>query len=368
MRQRWAWRLRVATTACLVSCGLAGCWDEIALASRAPAIVVYVAASKKPDLRWTFFFPNPTVIAGSVTNISSQEQLYTRTAIAPSLTKAKQDVEARLDRQVYLGQLQVLTFASNVTANQMTGTITEYNRHARWPTTAFVMAEPPGKSPLPVSTHEPIPDIYYAEYYSCRTCKALDLSKTEWQVWDDTASPGVSPTMPFASQPGTANLLAVYPQVGPPFIWSRGQTVGWAILRNHTQGLTTVADSRLGQFVVANVRTKSQVTIELHHRWLTANVRVRVNGNLEKWPRTGQLPHHQVGAMEAVLSHQVATYCQQAIQRADATKTDPFGWGRDYLFSHSPLNIQYANDAGRVWPIEAHVQVTSRLNVVGASS
>lgn len=76
----------------------------------------------------------------------------------------------------------------------------------------------------------------------------------------------------------------------------------------------------------------------------------------------------QVRAMELALSQRIAGLCRQAIQFADESHTDPFGWGRRYLFAHPDVNIAYADQPGCVWPIDAHVTVRSHLDIAGVNS
>ena len=282
-----AWRRMGMAAAVATLAGLlAGCWDQYPLAQRASALVLYVSSAPKNQMSWTFYFPNPTVTTGSLANISGSQQFFKLTTTASSLLQAEDDIETKMARRMYMGQLETIIFSSRVSTDQMAAVIEGYNRVGNWPKDAYVLAEKPNPQPLPILPEQPVPDVYFASYFRCKSCNPADLSQPAWRVWDDLETPGVSPVLPYGTNPLNPNRLMVYRQFGRAYAMSRRQTLGWSQLMNRTSRLTISLKSPQGDYAAHNVKVRTKERIQMIHGRLQVAVRVRVVGNLAEWPES----------------------------------------------------------------------------------
>lgn len=350
--------------------GLSGCWDQIPLADRGSVLALYIQPARNHQLKWVFYFPNPSVTTGSIANVSTNQQFYTKTAVAPSIYEAYQDVESSDSRHVYLGQLEVMIFSQTLNSGQLHSVVDTYNRMGNWPNSVYMLSEPATVNPLPVTTHQPVPDLYYDSYFRCRTCHALSLATREWRVWDDIATPGVSAVMPYAPVPTRPEELIVFPHQhwGHPVLFNRAETTGWALLKNRANQLTLAVPTAEGRVVVKNIKARAKPSADLYNGRLKVTVHMRVTGNMVRWPTSVRLTPSQVAQYRSALTRRIIQLSLSAIGAADASQTDPFGWGRLYLIRHPGADIEIADRPGTVWPIDADVIVKAHLHVTGINS
>jgi hypothetical protein len=330
-------------------------------------LVLYVAPAKGSDYTWTFFMPNPSVTTGSLVNLSTQEQYYERTVRAPSLSEALDDAQFETTRHVSEGSLEDIVLASTLTAPQVVQVIHSYNRLGSWPETAYVVVVNPGRQPFPISTHQPVPDVYYTRYFECRHCQPLDLSRREWKIWDDYVTPGVSTVIPYANDRRNPSQLAVYTRSKVVFL-SPSQTVGWAILTNHVSSLAIGVKTPMGRVVVRGVRTRTRVTVRKAGGSLHAAVRVSIVGNLVQWPMGRRMTPKDVREIDAAVSHHVLDVCRSTINAGDRFGIDPVGFGRKYFFGHPGEALYADRHYSKVWPVDTVIHVSSRVVMTGVNS
>ncbi|PSR21466.1 MAG: hypothetical protein C7B45_10580 [Sulfobacillus acidophilus] len=347
---------------------LSGCWDQLSMTQRAAAVVVYVTNTQHHQLEWTFYFPNPAVMVSSILNLSSKRQFYTTQVRAPSLLDAVERASGTLARQIYMGQMEDILLSRNISSRQMAAIVDDYNRNGSWSKSAYMVVVPATSHPLPIESQEPVPDVFYTSYFTCSTCHPLYLGEQEWQVWDELETPGVSTVLPYAAQSQRPDQVMVYPQQGPHYLWSRAQTKAWATLANRMKRATITLVTAKGPIDIKDVRVRTTTHIIMHHGELDVQARVHAVGDLAGWPQSMLVTTKELKWIEAQASRCLIWWCTAAVQRANQTKTDPFGWGRAYLFSHPTVDALYSEEPTIEWPITAHFTVTTHLFVTGVNT
>ncbi len=351
----------------ILTLALTGCWDQLSLADRASALVMSVKPASNHRLQWTFYFPNPGITVSSISNISSTQQFYTASTTAVSLGAAYQKVQVQLARDLYLGQLEDVVFSQDLPAQTVNRVINAYNRDGILPKTVYLLAEPTAVTALPTTLQEPVPTVYFTKYFECRKCQPVDLSQPAWQVWDEIHTPGISPVLPYGTQRPSISELLVYPTDGMPHLLNHSMTLGWAYLTNHIRKESLSFKVREGLVSMSGIKSHAKVKLTVKDGVLVARVKIHAEGALTQWPDNAAMTPRELKLVQSLASRQILHTCLRTIQFANQTRIDPFGWGRDYLFRHPQAGITNEKRRGMIWPIEAHIAVTTRIPATGVS-
>ncbi|MDA8192814.1 MAG: spore gernimation protein GerC [Thermaerobacter sp.] len=363
-------RVRVGLCSLLLACGLSGCWDQLTFTSRASALLITIAASARAgEWRWRFYFPNPTVTVSSLTQIKPKDQFYQVAVTADSLAQAYAKVQQRLARDLYLGQLQVIVWSSRIPVPTLASLLDAYNREGTVPKTAYMLlARPPLAQKVAVTPQEVIPSVYLTSYFDCQVCQPEYFARTVWQTWDDLVTPGISPIVPYMESPAEVAQIGVLGTAGPPILFSRRQTEGYAYLTGKVGKETLSLAEPGGRVTLTHVRetpVKTRVTLGRHA--INVRARIEVSATLGQWPRSQPLTPRTVRTTEQAAARVVLGKCLAAIAEANRTHTDPFGYGRTILFMHPspqawPISADWLN-----YPIAAQVAVRVWVKGSGVS-
>lgn len=338
------------------------------MANRASALALAVTKAAPHELRFTFYFPNPTVTVSSISNIATEHEFYTSTAIAPALGLAFRQVQSQITRDLYLGQLEDIMISSDLTTQDLAGLINAYNRIGVVPKMVYLVGTLNRRASLPVNLQEPVPTVYFTKYFDCRSCQPVFLARREWKVWDDFETPGVSPVIPFGVSPTQIDRLLVYPHRGRPVLMTRAETLGWGLLTNHVVKDTLGIHVPGGQIVVNNVTDVAVSHMAVVHGRLVVSARIRAIGDIAGWPETVPLTTATLKRAERRTEAAIIRDCLEAVDFANRTHTDPFGFTRDYLFRHPTQDLRYEKSRGMIWPITLTVTVTAHIPITGVTS
>ncbi len=332
------WRARLAAVAGLLLSLvlLAGCWDQMGISDRAAALMVSVAWHPSGRLSWTFFFPNPTVTVNSQSQIKSTRQLYTVSVAADSWAGAERAAQRLLDRHLYLGQLKVLLWSSDMPAEAVATLVDAYNRQGITSKVAYVAAAPARALPhlLQASPQEVVPRLKWEHVFSCGPCEAIRLSQPLWHVWVDVHTPGMSPVVPYIAASGALSQIAVYGRRGPPVIFTPQQTLGWAVLTDRVTREVLSLTRGGARYTVTGVRGHGATRVAWTGGPIQVDVHVAMSGVLAQAPYGTAGRPREVRAIETATARLLLADCQAAVRRANAEHVDPFGYARTLLFEH----------------------------------
>jgi len=361
-------KIRVLVVLLLVLFSTTGCWDELPYTSRAAALALVIVAKKAGDWSWSFYFPNPTVTVSSISQIQPPKEFYAVTVTAPSLASAYQRIQQSLSRDLYLGQAELIILSQNIRSRPLMNFLAAYNREGVTPKTAYVVVGPPSLTKtLPVSPQEVIPSIYLTRFFDCRDCQTVYLSREVWQIWDDYMTPGISPTIPYATAPQTISRLAVYPSHGLPVIFTRRETKGWGFLTGRVMKETLTLHLPQGLVTLTEIHGKPKISVADGGDAVRVHATLPLVANLEQWPESAPLSPEAVQSISRAAEKEILGWCLEAIQRANRTHTDPFGFNRKLVFSHQEVVDVDHPEAWRYLPIDATVTVRLTIRRTGVS-
>ncbi|MDA8200334.1 MAG: hypothetical protein M0Z54_13075 [Thermaerobacter sp.] len=359
---RWQARWAAVAALLLSLTLLAGCWDQKGISDRAAALMVSIAWNPSGRSDWTFYFPNPTVTVNSQSQIKSTQQLYTVAVAADSWAGAERAAQRLLDRHLYLGQLKVLLWSSNLPADAAATLVDAYNRQGISSKVTYVgVAQAPSLPHLlQASPQEVVPRLKWQHVFSCAPCEAIQLSEPFWHVWDDVHTPGMSPVAPYITSSGALSQIAVYGHRGPPVIFTPQQTLGWALLTSRvTREVLTL--SRGGErYAVTGVHGRATTRVAWTGGPLQVDVHVAMSGALAQAPYGTAGRPADIRAIETTAARLLLADCEAAVREANARHVDPFGYARSLLFAHP----EWVHHPGLAWPaLSSHVAFTVSFNL-----
>jgi hypothetical protein len=341
---------------------MAGCWDQLPFPNRAEVLVISVRPARHPgQYRWTFYFPNPTVTVRSVSSLKPTDQLYADSADAATLAQAFALEEQQTSRSLYLGSVEDLAWSTQVPTAEVVQLMDGYTRDGLLPKSAYVVvsAESLDKvlTPLP---QEVVPAIYLTRFFACSQCQAIMLTEQQWKLWDSIWTPGISPVVPTVSTQGTVDELSVYRSVGKPVLFNPIETIGWAYLMGKVHRESATVKLPSGYASVSGLRSASITDVRRQGRHLVVRATIKVTGAVAQWPQPAPLTPEDVTFLQMRAARAVLDQCLAAIQRGDATHTDPFGFARTYDYQH-PGEPPLPADT----PYVAHLAVSVTLQGTG---
>ena len=315
---------------------LAGCWDQLGISDRATALMLSVAWHRSGHWDWTFYFPNPTVTVNSQSQLRPTQQLYAVAVTAGSLAGAERAAQRLLDRHLYMGQLQVMLWSSNLPADAAATLVDAYNRQGITSKVAYVGVARAGALAglLQASPQEVVPRLKWQHIFSCAPCEAVRLSEQLWHMWDDVHTPGMSPVVPYITQRGALGQIAVYGRRGPPVIFTRQETLGWAVLTGRVTREVLSLSRGTERYALTNIRGHATTHVAWAGGQLTVDTHAVMSGALAEAPYgTAERPR-DIRAIENATARMLLAECQAAVRQANARHVDPFGYARTLLFEH----------------------------------
>lgn len=343
---------------------LGGCWDSEPDTDRASALMLTVSQATPKKWQWRFYFPNPTVTVSSLTQLKPSNQFYTMGVTASSLDRAYTKVQQRLARDLYLGQLEVMILSTKLTRPEVLSLLNAYNREGLTPKTAYVLlGAPPVNKLALVTPQESIPSVYWESYFECHQCQPEYLARPEWKVWDDMVTPGVSAVVPYGTEAYEMTQIAVYPQTGPPVIYSRRATEGWAYLKGRVDKETIALNTPWGRIGLANIHGAAHNQVWQGNGHINVSTRINLSVTLAEWGSSVEMTPSMLKQIDMLGERKVLARCLLAIREANKTHTDPFGYGRTLWFQHQAPEIL----ASGGWePISSRVTVVLQIRSAGS--
>lgn len=349
----------------LLLIGIAGCWDDEPDTLRASALILMVShKAGEKSWNWRFYFPNPTVTVSSLSQIKPEEEFYTTSVKAPSLEQAYTNVQQHLARDLYLGQLEVVIVSDTLTTQDLTSFLNAYNREGTLSKTAYILVASSPLSKMAVVTPQvSTPAVYWEKYFDCKDCQPELLAHPIWKVWDDIVTPDMSPAIPYATFDKVAQL-AVYRSVGSPVIFSRTETLGWAYLMGKVKKESLSIISPVGTVTLGRIHGTVHSRVEAVNQHLQAFVQIHLTSDVAQWESSAAMTNNTLSRIQTLAEHRVLLECIAAINKANMTHTDPFGYGRRLSFEQDgPPSMAQVH-----WEqIDAQVSVTMQIRTSGGN-
>ncbi|MCL6564551.1 MAG: Ger(x)C family spore germination C-terminal domain-containing protein, partial [Firmicutes bacterium] len=179
--------------------------------------------------------------------------------------------------------------------------------------------------------------------------------------------PGVSPVMPVASTRTRIDRIAVYSDHGPPTIWTRPATVGWAYLTGRVLKEEAHVNTPWGWADVGQLRGTVFTQVSTRPHEVGVEARIHVHGILTSWPPLVPLTAQRLGTLQRLVARSILQDCQAAIAEANRTHTDPFGYARSLFWQQMGLSPFAFSPTLSHLPINAQISVKVEIRDVGVS-
>ena len=365
MTHRW---LQIAM-AVILSFGLTGCWDQRSISQRA----VVVAVGVSPHNLWTFVFPtNVSTTVSSLSSIKPSAEFYALTTDADSWSQARTRIQREANHEISLGDLQLLLVSTDLTTAQVAQIVDAINMDGTIPASFWVAASKilPQTLLLQPSPQSVVPTFYLADYFTCFGCHAASLGIHAWQWWDRSGTPGVSPYLPFVS-PGSNGALVrqllVYRRQGKPRLMPREVTQGFEYVMGHvTNGAFPVVVNGKS-YVVSQVRDRAHVKVVLTRQSVVAHIRITAAGIISAAPVDTMVTRSTELMVGKAVERKILQRCLTAIQWANQTQTDPFGYAKQAAWLDNEAAAEIPAPKLSALPIQASISVRGTIRGEGVA-
>lgn len=357
----------------LVGLLVGGCGDAHPIEYRAIVIAVGIAPGhNRGQDQWTFVEPNVTVTASSVSNIKPSNQYYSITVQAPTWPAALAAAEDHSSRDLYFGQLESVVWSDHLDGQTVSNLMQALNQDGLIPKTFWVATVPGSVSKLlTVATpQEVVPRYFLSAFFSCTTCHPINWTVPGWRWWSRRLTPGVNPIVPLvtASPSGLSiSTFAVFRAKGPALVAPHAIVNGFAYLTNRTVKAVWVGTVDGQRLTVSKIQGHAATQVSVNRGVINARVLITVHGMLGVLP-LGSSASFWLAKADTAVAQSIAHQCLTTVKWADATHTDPFGYGRNALYSE-PGQESSLSPGRSFWrPFDVHVVVKARLRTAGTQS
>lgn len=355
IRRGWRWALALALLTPLA----AGCWDQLPRMGIAEVSALGVEPAPHGRYRWEFVFPNVTISAANLVNLSPGKQYSALTVVRRTFPAALQAVQDRLSRIVYVGQLQVLALADTLSTPQAASIVTALNQMAPLPKSFWTVTGPPPLVPWLVASPARqivVPQYELADIFSCH-CLSMIVQQRGWKFWASLITPGGSAVLPWIDGPRLAiDRVAVYPATGRPLLMSRQETRGFAYLTGRMRrGVLTVTHG--GRSVTLNyLRDSTVVALQRTAGTIVAHIAIDARGKVAA--ESAPVPTATVGTW---IAQAIAADSRAAVAFANRTHTDPFGWARTLSWTRHAALADVAPNRWAALPLKLYLRIRVSL-------
>lgn len=320
-------RLLAAMLALSVFLLCTGFWDQLPRTGLADVVALGVAPAKSPGmLTWTFVLPNVTVTPTNLSSVGPSAQYHPMSAVAPSLALAYAEIQSRLARFLFVGQVKVIAWSDSLTRAQITKVIDAANQWGSFSKNYWAVTGPQPITKWLLSTPATqlvVPQYELSEMFSCR-CLPTRMGLKGWQIWSRIHTPGMALVVPWVStRTDTFRRAMVYPPRGKPYLMTQKETRGWAMLAGRTESGTDTTMTADGPVSTNLLHSEASIAIHPVGRRLVVDETLHVRGDVVQMPPTVGTASNMV---RNAISKMVREECMAALNAADRAHTDPFDW------------------------------------------
>ncbi len=331
---------------------LGGCWDAMPIDHQGVALMLGVSPGARPgEERWRFLFPNVTLTPGSLSSVSHGEEYYTLTVTAPSFADAIVRAQEKSNRVLYMGQLEAFLWDASLPYSQLSPLFDAVNGAGTIPKTFWVMATPRGQVASVmefVSPQVSAPRVSLPTYFDCLHCQPIRLGVRGWKFWADSVSSGVSPTVPLVTLRHGAlavRSLLVYHGAGQPVFYTAQEAQGVGLLEGKSQRLAFNVHWAGHLVSLARIHGTRSVHVYTAPHDLIVRETLHLTGFIDEVSGMQTVTRGDELSIEHAAERKMLQKCLAAIAHANATQTDPFGYGRQAQWfspQSGPLRIHAA--------------------------
>lgn len=354
----------------LLLLGLSGCWNDRALNERDLVLTMGVSPAKQSgQIEVTFQIPTPSGLtamqAGGRSGGGSSPQFFDAQGIGPNLPLAFTEAQAKVSRDLYLGQIEVLALSTTLSPVLLHRAVAALDRLGSMDKTPYVIAT--SNSMTQVIEHqsqqEKLPALYFETLFLCKSCQTNALGMHFWQFAERLHTPGISAVLPrvdLSSSGYTVDKISVYRGYHYVTTLSPSLTQDYGLLADtsHKDGLFLAKPFQSG---LRAIDAKTSIRTKLAKGHLKSALDVKVKATLDSLSTYTATPTQvaQVSKAASMLLSRRLAHFLALTQKLDV---DPLGIGRRLDYRH-PAWFKAIGPWFKAYPrihFRVHVQVHIR--------
>ncbi len=320
---------------------LTGCWGNLPVNDRILVLCMGIDPAKSPN-QFTVTFQSPT--PSSVTNSSQggstgsggQSDVFAVKGTGQSLEAAFNQAQAKVSKDLYLGQLQVLVISNQLKPALLKRAITSLQSIGTLDKTPYIVVANGSTFKIlqQISPQAKFPSLYFISLFGCVSCQTDALGMRFWQYLVRIDTRGVDPYVPVAlpfSQGYSVDRVALYRGYHYVTMLDPTQTTTFGIL----QGLAHKVSLYVPKFhaTVAFLTGPSLLTTQVVDGQIRAIFDVHLTAML-----MGLDPHSEttqkVSDISQMASQILARRGVTLIRQLQHQDVDPLGIGRMLSWQH----------------------------------
>ncbi|MCL5972671.1 MAG: Ger(x)C family spore germination protein [Firmicutes bacterium] len=347
-------RFRVWSKAITVLLGLifllTGCWGNLPVNNRILVLAMGIDPAKSPNqFTVTFQSPTPSAVTNSSQGSSSgsggQSAVFAVKGTGQSLEAAFNQAQAKVSKDLYLGQLQLLVISNQLKPTLLKRAVTSLQSIGTLDKTPYIVVanESAFKMLQQTSPQAKFPSLYFISLFGCMSCQTDALGMRFWQYLVRIDTRGVDPYIPVAlpfSQGYRVDRIALYRGYHYVTMLDPTQTTTFGIL----QGLAHKVSLYLPKFqaTVAFLTGPSRLTTQVVNGQVHATFNVHLTAmlmGLDSHSETTQ----KISEISQMASDTLAKRCVALVRQLQHQDVDPLGIGRMLSWQHPDTFSHYAH-------------------------
>lgn len=365
------WRRRGVALMAVVSLAimLAGCWDSRPVDARDLVLAMGVSPGPHHGVTVSLAIPTPTGLVsgtsasggGGSGGGGSKPPTYVLTGSGPDMGAAIAMAQADTNRDIYLGQTQIVLFSHRLSAQQFGSAISWLARLGPFDKTAFAaISEAPVATTLayqPVSTR--LGPMYFLTLFTCTACQTVALRRTVWSLEMRTVTPGLSIWLPAVDAVGpnfVVRRIVAFHGDTPIVQLTPTETLAMGYLLAHTTKATLSVPTPAGPVGVRAVHASRVNTVTWSHGRMHVHVALSVMAIIDQLPVSHASPT-LIRAVETEVSRRLLRETLKVMTLLQRHGSDPEGFGAP-LFWDDPALRPHWESIYRQATLSASVSTT----------
>ncbi len=347
-----AWRRRGVALVALLSLGalLAGCWDNRPVEARDLVLAMGVSPGPHQGLTVSLAIPTPSGLesgtsASGGSSSGGKPPTYVLTGSGPDMGAAISRAQSETNRDIYLGQTQIVLFSHRLTPKEFASAVSWLSRLGPFDKTAFAaVAEAPMAKTLayePVSTR--LGPMYFLTLFTCTHCQTVALRRTLWSLEMRTVTPGLSIWLPAVDAVGpnfVVRRIMAFRGSAPAVLLTPQQTMTMGYLLAHTSKATMSLPTSVGPVGVRAVTATRVNTVKWSGGHLHIHVALSVMAIIDQLP-LGQASPTLIREVESAMNRTLVHRVLQVMTLLQRLGSDPEGYGAALFWDDPGLRAHW---------------------------
>ncbi len=348
------WRRRAVSLVALVGLAatLAGCWDNRPVEARDLVLAMGVSPGPHQGVTVSLAIPTPSGLlsgtsasGGDSGSGGGKPPTYVLTGSGPDMGAAISNAQSDTNRDIYLGQTQIVLFSHRLTSKEFTNAVSWLSRLGPFDKTAFAaVAEAPIAQTLafqPVSTR--LGPMYFLTLFTCTHCQTVALRRTLWSLEMRTVTPGLSIWLPAVDAVGpnfVVRRIVAFRGNAPVVHLTPQETLAMGYLLRHTSKATMSVPSPVGPVGVRAVHATRINTVTWSHGQMHVHVALSLMAVIDQLP-VGQASPALIRDVESAMNRSLVHQLLNVMTLLQKNGSDPEGYGVSLFWDDPGLRTHW---------------------------